>query len=365
MSLPLHEFHQTQHARFTPVNGVEFVADYGQVTAEHQALWESAGVMDLSGRGRLCLLGQDRLKFLHGQVTNDVAGLAVGQGCYAALVNARAKMEADLFIHRLPDELLLDVEPGLAERVAQRLDKYIIADDVQVVDVASAYGLLSVQGPAAAEVVARLNLGVALPDRELAGVRVADANLGELHVMRHARLGVAGFDLFAPVAALGVLADKLIQSARQSGGRAVGWTAWEVARIEAGIPRYGIDMDETNLPPEAGLENRAISYQKGCYIGQEIIARIRTYGQVTKALRALRVPEAAGVLPQKGDKLLRDGREVGQVTSAVQSLRWGVPLALAYVRKEANAEGTQLVWHGGAGDQTVTVLALPPAKNFA
>src|SRR5690606_19891412 len=124
-----------------------------------------------------------------------------------------------------------------------------------------------------------------------------------------------GFDLFVPANSLGAVADKLIAAAKQMSGRASGWNALEVARIEAGIPRFGADMDETNLPPEAGLESRAISYSKGCYIGQEVIARIRTYGQVAKALRGLRLADDLKTLPTKGDKLLLGEKEVGYITS--------------------------------------------------
>src|SRR6266850_2862139 len=133
--LPLHELHESFGARFTTVNGAEVVADYGDSPAEHTALRQSAGVLDLSFRSRICLTGADRVRFLHGQVTNDVNRLAVGEGCYAALVTAKGRIQSDLNIYRLQDELLLDFEPGLTQTVSQRLEKYVISEDVQVVDV--------------------------------------------------------------------------------------------------------------------------------------------------------------------------------------------------------------------------------------
>src|SRR6058998_3896245 len=145
--LVLHEFHDGLSARFTEVNGMEAVAHYGEPLEEHAALRDAAGVLYLSFRSRLCLLGADRQKFLNGQVTNNVKDLKVGQGCYAALINAKGRMQSDLNIHVLENEILLDFEPGYAAAVAQRLEKYVIAEDVQVVDVAPHYGLLSVQGP--------------------------------------------------------------------------------------------------------------------------------------------------------------------------------------------------------------------------
>src|SRR5438477_12828929 len=131
--LTLHAFHQATGAHFISVNDAEIVADYGEPLAEHAALVETAGVLDFSFRSRICLTGADRARFLHGQVTNDVNRLAPGEGCYAALITAKGKMQSDLNIYCLQDELLLDFEPGLTETVSQRLEKYIIADDVQVV----------------------------------------------------------------------------------------------------------------------------------------------------------------------------------------------------------------------------------------
>jgi len=339
--LPLHEFHELQDAQFTEVNGREFVVTYGDVAAEYRALKESAGFIDLSNRGRICLLGADRIKFLHGQVTNDVQGLKADGGCYAALVNAKAKMESDLYIYRLADELLLDFEPGLTEKITTRLDKYIIADDVQIVDVAPHYGLVSVQGPKAAAAVTALGLVPTLPTAPLQWVKDNIPDVGDIYVMNQPRLGTTGFDIFIPSAGLGMIADKLLAAVKAQGGRACGWEAFEAARIEAGIPRYGADMDETNLAPEAGLEKRAISYTKGCYIGQEVNARIRTYGEVAKSLRRL---ELTGIteLPAKGTKLQIAGKDVGYITSAVRSPIGQQIFALGYVRKEHKAPGTVL-----------------------
>src|SRR5579884_2179031 len=342
MTLALHEFHKGLNGRFAEVNDCEVVADYGDWLAEHAALRESAGVLDLSFRSRLCLTGTDRARWLNGQVTNNVKDLRAGQSCYAALVNAKGKLQSDLNIYCLPDELLLDFEPGLTASVAQRLEKYIIADDVQVVDVAQQYGLLSVQGSKAAEVVQRLGLFQDVPAEAMHFTSIKDATLGELYLMNQPRVGTKGFDFFVPTPALGAVMDKLIAAAREVGGRACGWTALETARIEAGIPRFGADMDESNLAPETGIESRAISYNKGCYIGQEVIARIRTYGQVARSLRGLRLADELKHLPKKGDKLFHNGKEVGFINSAVKSPSLKANIALGYVRKESNQPGTHL-----------------------
>src|SRR5271169_2433034 len=186
--LMLHEFHRSLGARFAELNGAEIVNDYGDWLAEHAALRQSAGVIDLSGRSRICLTGADRVRFLHGQVTNDVKKLRAGEGCYAAITTAKGKMESDLNIFALADELLLDFEPGLAQKISQRLEKFIVADDVQIVDAAPHYGLLSVEGPKVAEVVRALGLFAELPIAPLVSVKISDATLGEIYLVNHARL---------------------------------------------------------------------------------------------------------------------------------------------------------------------------------
>ena len=357
--LALHEFHHGLHASFTVVNGMEAVAHYGDAGAEHAALRTGAGVFDLSFRGRLCLAGADRQRFLNGQVTNNVKDLKPGQGCYAALVTAKGRMQSDLNIYCLADELLLDFEPGLTTTIRERLEHYVIADDVQIVDVSALYGLLSVQGPASATVVVKLGLGWSLPEKPLHFASVQDSTLGEIYCMRHHRVGLEGFDLFVPVASLAAVADKLIAAAKESGGRACGWQALETARIEAGIARFGQDMDESNLAPEAGIEERAISYSKGCYIGQEVIARIRTYGQVAKSLRGLLLPEAMPELPVRGEKLFFADKEIGFITSAVTSPTLGRSVAMGYVRREHNAPGTEANLRVREQEFTATVVVLP------
>jgi folate-binding protein YgfZ len=389
-SLMLHEFHHGLNARFAELNGAEVVNDYGDWLAEHVALRETAGVIDLSFRSRICLTGADRVRFLHGQVTNDVKKLLVGEGCYSAITTNKGKMESDLNIFALADELLLDFEPGLTEKISQRLEKFIVADDVQIVDAAPHYGLLSVQGPKAEAVVRAIGLFSEIPAKLLNSVKFSDTTLGEIYLANNSRLGLRrhvaalenadmsahskpsdGFDLFVPNNSLGAVADKLIASAKQigglvapkqsEGGRAVGWTAFETARIEVGIPRFGADMDETNIPLECGLESRAIVYNKGCYIGQEVINRIHSVGHVNKELRGLRLADDLEPLPKKGDKLFHAGKEVGYVTSAVKSPALG-NIALGYVRREANQIGNELTLRTAAGEIPAKIVALPFVK---
>jgi folate-binding protein YgfZ len=165
-----------------------------------------------------------------------------------------------------------------------------------------------------------------------------------------------GFDLYVPVDSLGAVADKLIAAAKVLGGRACGWAAFETARIEAGIPRFGTDMDETNIPLECGIETRAVSYNKGCYIGQEVINRIHSIGHVNRELCCLRLADDLPALPARGDKLFKDGKEVGHITSAVKSPALSTNVALGYVRREANAAGTKLTLVSGGMKQVAEIM---------
>jgi len=319
-------------------------------------LRRSAGVLDMSSRSRVCVTGADRQRFVNGQVTNNVKDLNAGQGCYAALVTAKGKMQSDLFIYCLPDELLLDFEPGLTAAVTERLERYVIADDVQVVDVGSVYGMLTVQGLRSADVVRAV--GLEPPSAPLNWSRSGSTG-AEIYCMKNARGTVSGFDVFVPAGQAGAMRERLIEAAAKLEGGASSIGALEIVRIESGIPRFGVDMDETNLASEAGIEARAISYSKGCYIGQEVISRIRAFGQVAKSLRGLRFPTELSRLPQKGDKLFHDGKEVGYVTSSCRSYALQGNIALGYVRREHNPAGTELYFEAADSRAKVVVCDLP------
>ncbi len=354
--------------------------DYGDWLAEYKSLRESAGVLDLSERSRICLVGNDRIRFLHGQVTNDVKKLRIGEGRYAAIVTAKGKMESDVNIFNLENEVLLDFEPGLTEKISARLEKFIVADDVQIVDAAPHYNLLSVQGPKAEEIIRSLNLFPQIPAKQFDSIKISNATFGEIYLAKDCRLwwgetpsspnqkksGLerlsphqnCGFDLFVPKNSFDAFAEKLTSAAKKFGARKCGGQAFETVRVENGIPRFGADMDETNIPLECGIESRAVSYSKGCYIGQEVINRIHSIGHVNKELRGLRLADDLKNLPVKGDKLFRDGKEVGYITGAVKSPTFG-NIALGYIRREANQIGTELILKTAASENAAKIVRLP------
>jgi len=357
--LALNDYHKQQQAHFCTLNGSQTVAHYGEPIAELRALHQSAAFIDLSFRGRLCLTGADRLRFLNGQVTNNLKSLSPGQGCYACLLNARGKLQSDLNIYHLDEEFLLDFEPGLTHRIQPRLEQYIIADDVQVVNVAPLFGHLSLWGPLAQQAFENARLGLSAPQQPWTFSHAQQEPFGDLYCMLQPFGNASALHFYLPNPALETVAQRLCQAVRSVGGRAAGWDALQTFRIESGVPRFGVDMDETNLPPEAGLETLAISYAKGCYIGQEIISRLRTYGQVAKALRGLRLAEETDPLPQKGDALFANRQEVGYITSATYSPTLDAKIALGYVRREHWQLGTRLSLPPAQGNLPVTIVPLP------
>jgi len=313
------------------------------VEQEYNALTEGAGWLDQSDRSRLCLLGADRARFLHGQVTNDINGLGEFTGCYAALVNAKGKMESDLFAYRLADEILLDFEPGLTTAVQARLERYVIAEDVEIADVAPHFGLLTVQGPQAEAVLTKL--GLPAPTEPQTVAQTED----EIYIVHQPRLGTDGFDLFIPIDAMNAWRERLATIAPRCQ-----MPAFEKARVLATIPQFGVDLTTDNFPPEGGLETRAISYAKGCYIGQEIIARIRTYGKVNKVLRGLSLEGAAAI----GDPVLHEGTPVGTLSSVCHE----PSAALAIIKRTACESGTVLSVDTKNGSVSAQVATLPFEK---
>jgi folate-binding protein YgfZ len=342
--LAQHDMHALLGASFADLKGYELVSHYGDVTAEYRRLRDTAGVLDLSFRGRLCLLGGDRVKFLHGQVTNDVRRLAAGSGCYSAITDHKGRVLGDVNIHLLTDEILLDFEPGQTAFLQQHLQHFIVADDVELCDVADAFGLLSVQGPAARSVIDQLEPGVEPPERQHDIVHFEHTTLGPLYLANHPRLSTMGFDLYCPVDSLPALFDKLLAAAGRVGGGPAGWAAFEPARVEAGIPRFGPDMGEANLAPEAGLDERAISYTKGCYVGQEVLNRLHNFAHVNKRLRPLRF--SGERCPLEGDALSQAGAKAGYVTSVVTLPDSGERIGLGYVRRDFDAPSSTLVGDG-------------------
>lgn len=311
-----------------------------------------AVVADLTGRGALRLTGPDAAEFLHGLVTSDVKALRPGSGGHAALLTPKGKMRADLLVFRTaPDELLLDCEPALAAPLVAILSGYVPFSRSTLEDRTASTGVVHLEGPASPGVLAAA--GIAEPAAEACSHVVTEVESVPVRVVRVSRAGEAGFDLQSPGDASARLLDLLVAK----GASPAGPDVLEAGRIEAGLPRWGAELDETVLPNEAWLERTAISYAKGCYLGQETVARLKTYGHVNRHLVALLLPVGCGVAT--GDAVRAGDETVGRVTSAVDSALRGHRVALAFVKREHEAPGTTLTADTPSGPVEGVVAAIP------
>ena len=306
-----------------------------------------------TGRAWIVVSGKDRASYLQGLLTNDIVALQAGQGCYAAYLTPQGRLIADLAVHELGDLLLLDVPLATRQTVLSRLDQFIFSEDVQLGDVTDTFAGVSIIGPGAGAMVAQLV--AADPDTMTAlpaygSVRTTMEG-GACIVLRSGDRGVEAFDLLVEPALL----PRLTAALDEAGVPAADPAALEALRIEAGLPVFGRDMDEEILPLEAGIEARAISFTKGCYVGQEVIIRVlhRGHGRVAKKLVGLTVDGDA--VPAAGTPVETDGKAIGKVTSAAWSPRLARTVALAYVHRDALAPGTAVQVSGRDG----VVSALP------
>ncbi|HSG80696.1 MAG TPA: glycine cleavage T C-terminal barrel domain-containing protein [Gemmatimonadota bacterium] len=301
--------------------------ELGNFEAEYHALIDTCGLAARGDRGHVRVAGERRAEMLNGLVTQQVIGLS-GAGRHALLLSAKGRVLTDLRIFPRTDELLLDVPSSGLTNLLATFNKYLPPMHATFEDVSPSLRLLGVYGPGAAAAV-REALGRELPADHLS-VDEVDIEGVSVLVVRNRRLAGDGLELVAPRASAAALAERLLSAVVAHGGRAVGARALDVARVESGVPAYGTDMDEENLAQETGLEADAISYDKGCYLGQEVVARVHFRGHVNQVLRGLRFDDSR---PGRGVTLVYNGKPVGRVTSAVHSPSNG-PIGLGYVRRE-------------------------------
>jgi len=314
--------------------------------ASYRSARQHAAAIDRSDRGRIVVSGADRATYLQGLLTNDIAALTAGTGCYAAYLTPQGRMIADLFLYELGDALLAIVDRAVRETVLAKLDQFIFSEDVQLGDVTDTFAQVAVVGPEAAAVVGELLDDVdeqtlsALPEH---GNRRAAFRGQAAIVARITDTGEPGFDLFVEHA----MSDVLREAIAARGVASLDAATADVLRIEAGVPRFHRDMDEETIPLEAGITERAISLTKGCYVGQEVIIRVlhRGHGRVARKLVGLAIEGTDA--PPSGTAITTDGREVGRVTSSTVSPALEQPIALGYVHRDFVAPGT-VVSVGGA-----------------
>lgn len=324
--------------------------DYGDVWKEYDALRHAAAVIDLSLTAKLEVSGKNAVQFLNGLVTNDVKALPTGTGILAAFLNVQGKVVSLCRFYQTGAHLLLEYDGTNREVIFKNLSRFVLAGEFFVKDVSEERALLSVQGPTAAELLSVLTAQTIEAEPEYRNYQAAISGINVL-IASHARCGATGFDVFVPAEAKALIHPALLER----GAIPVGSEALEIARLEAAIPREGVDVTDANILLEAGYDN-AVSYTKGCYLGQEIIARIHYRGQPARQLRSLVID--ADEPPIKGTELwAADGKKVGEITSSVNSFALHRIIALGYVHRYYLAVGTSFTLkRDGAEQGTATIV---------
>jgi folate-binding protein YgfZ len=284
----------------------------------YEALRTGAAWIDLSNRGKIRVNGEDRARLLHAMSTNHIAGLQPNEGVYTFFLTAQGRIVADAYIYNLGDSLLVDTEPETGEKLREHLDKYIIADDATLEDESARWAVIALEGPGSIE--AAQSLGIPVPEKQCSVAAWKDG-----FVARLATTGSTGLRVFMPTGQKeGFTAVVDAPEATSAEARTV--------RLENGRPRFGEDISERYLVQET-QQFHAVHSNKGCYLGQEIVERVRSRGQVHRLLSPLRIRSATA--PPPGTKLSADGKDLAEITSAAYSPAFGEVVALGYVRAEA------------------------------
>ena len=355
---PLAEFHRANGAVFENRGGELRIVHFGDPDGEYRTVRSAAGLIDLSHRALLQCTGADRLSFLQGMLSNDLRSLQPFDGQYATILTQQGKVVADVRVLCSLNSFYLDCWENLKGKTLDHLNRYLVADEVEITDRSPEYTMLSVQGPNAGDLVRTLTESSELPHRlrQHAMVTIQGA---AVCVVRDSDSGEPGFDLIIPRTHLLTIAQSLTETAKQFAAAWVGENAHDVLRIEAGVPRYGIDFSEDHLLLEVGLDD-AVSFTKGCYLGQEVVERIRSRGHVNKRLVGLRLASNEHLSP--GDLILAGDKETGQITSWTDSPALGATIALGYVHKDHWHTGTAVGIRHEAKLFAATVADLPFVK---
>ncbi len=350
---PLLAAHEAAGANLRDDAGWRMPADFGDPAGEHRACREGAALIDLSHRGKLRISGADAPKFLHSMLSNRVEDLLPGEGVYAAFLTRQGKFISDLNLYRREEDFRADLAPGMASAFAEAIDMYIIMDEVEIEDRTEAHCALGVFGPGSHACLGRAGFEPGdLPEhghREAEGASIA----------RELWTGEEGYLLTAPASRAGDIWGALAGA----GARPAGLTAFETLTLEAGTPLFGLDMGADINPMQAGLEARAIDFEKGCYVGQEVIAKIKYLGQVNRGLAGIRLE--GGRVPPAGAIVEMGGEKVGSLTRAALSPTLGKILAFGLLHRKAMEPGTPLTVRDGGGVIAGEAAALPFYKNEA
>ena len=347
MSNPLILHHEKLGAQLDPANSP---LSYADPLEEYWAIKKAAGLIDISYMGRLKVTGKDRIAFLNSLLTNDITHLPENGGQHSALLTTKARIIADLYLYNMPDAILIDAGDSPAVVVKNSLDQYIITEVVQIHDATQDLVHMTIQGPKAGEAI-KETLGVGVDDLKPLQRKI----LGPSIIISRDRTGQGGFDIIVPSVEAEPVWQGFLLKAADVGLRPVGVKALDVLRLEAGYPKYGLDVDQNTIILEAGFKD-AMSFTKGCYLGQEVVARATHIGRVNKQLVRLEID--ARQPPPGRSKLSSNGVDAGFLTSASYSPGLDRVAGLAYANRDFAKVGTRLTVESGHGQLSAMVTGL-------
>ena len=354
---PLYSHHAQLGASFEDVAGWQVPAHYGDVMAEHRAVRQAVGLADLSHRGKIRVTGDDRVKWLQSIISNDILPLKPGQGRYSSFLTHKGKMLTYFRLYMQTDAVMLEDAGEIGETTFQALRKFLLyGTKAKMENCAETWSLLLVSGPTAVHVI-QSAFGVDVTDLKPANFVTAQIGGSHALVIRTEETGETDIEILLPATGLVAAWTSLLETGAQFGLTPIGRHALEALRMEAGIPKAGPDLNEEIVPPEANLEEKAFSLSKGCYPGQEVVARMDTYGNVRRHLVGLILKDAA--IPPKGAKLFSGDREVGWISSAVRSPQLNQVIAFGFPLRDFSKPDTALTVEIDGARHEATVHALP------
>src|ERR1700723_679417 len=347
METPLLEKHQAAKAKLGTFHDCVLPQVFSTFEDEYRAARESVAIFDTNWHAIIELSGPDRSRYLNAIVSNDVKNLGEGHGLLALLLDPKGHILAELEIYALKNRLLTLSHASLRQRTVETLDKYIIMDDVTLEDVTDKLGSLAIEGPQATRTIEKA-YGFDLDEMPDLAIRSVHIDSMPCEIIRRSHFGYVGMEVVAPQKSLKQIWENLLELVRQRSGLPIGMKALESLRLEAGIPFYPADFNDTVIPHEAPVETTHISFTKGCYTGQEIVERVRSRGQVNR--RRVRLKFSTPEPPPAGPRLSVDGKELGLVTSSAFSPKAGTAIGMGYSRREHNAPGAILDYDGGTAE---------------
>lgn len=353
----LYEDHLKRGASFVDQAGWEVPAHYGDAPAEHLAVRAGVGLMDLSHRGKIRVTGEDRVKWLHSLISNDILSLTEGQGTYSSFLTHKGKMLSYFRVYQTGDALILEDVGEIGDATYTALRKFLLfGTKAKMENCAETWGLLLISGSKTSELV-KAGLGADVSSLESLAFISIDIGGRAGYLIRTEETGETDIEVLMPADNLKEVWDRLWTSGAPMGLKPFGTEALNTLRVEAGLPKAGPDLNESIVPPEANLEGKAFSLTKGCYPGQEVVARMDTYGSLRRRLVGLALRDAA--IPSHGAKVYSGEREVGWVTSAVRSPSLSKVIAFAFPLRDFTKPGTELTVEVEGGRAPAMVQDLP------